>query len=70
MKLRYFSIENIENTNAAGVLSSINTAFERFVIIIFEKYLLGLNCDGASTIMGVYGGLGVLIKESVLWLEL
>ena len=56
-KLRYFSIENIENANAAGVLSSIKTAFEKFPIMNFKKSLLGLNCDGASVNFGAYGGL-------------
>ena len=35
-KLWYFSIENVENANAAVVLSSINTAFERIGIMNFE----------------------------------
>ena len=69
-KLRYFNIENVENANAARVLSSINTSFERFGIINFEKSLLGLNCARASVNNGVHGGLVALIKEKAPWLEL
>ena len=69
-KLRYFSNENIENANAVGDLSSINTTFERFGIINFEKSLLDLNCDHASVNNGAYGGLGALLKENIPWLEL
>lgn len=69
-KLRCFIIGNVENANAAGVLSSINTAFEKFGIMSLEKSLLGLNCDSAPVNASAYGGLGALIKENISWLEL
>ena len=47
-KLRYFSTENVGNTNAVGILLSINPAFGRFGILNFKKHLLGLNCDCAA----------------------
>ena len=61
--LRYLSIESVDNATAAGVLSSLTTAFERFGVLSFEKSLLGLNCDGASVNLDQFGGLGALIKE-------
>ena len=68
--LRYLSIESVDNATATGVLSSLTTAFERFGVLLFEKSLLGLNCDGASVNLGQFGDLGALIKEKAPWLEL
>lgn len=39
-KLWYLSIENVENANAAMVLSSISTAFERFGIITLKSLFM------------------------------
>ena len=63
--LQYLSIESVDNATTTGVLSSLTTAFERFGVLSFEKYLLGLNCDGASVNLGQFGGL-----EKAPWLEL
>ena len=66
--LRYLSIESVDNATATGVLSSLTTAFEKYVVLLFEKSLLGLNCDRASVNLGQFGGLGALIRAP--WLGL
>ena len=69
-KVRYFSVESVKNANAAGIHESIQNAFDRFGITKFEDRIVGLNADGASVNMGPLNGLGKIVKDSALSLEL
>ena len=42
-KVWYFSVESVENTNAAAIHESIPSAFNRFSVTKFEDHIVGLN---------------------------
>ena len=69
-KVRYFSVESVKNANAAGIHENIQTAFNRFGVTKFEDRIVGLNADGASVNMGPLNGLGKIVRDSALWLQL
>ena len=69
-KVLYFSVKSVKNANTAGIHQSIQTAFNRFGVTKFEDCSVGLNADGTSVNMGPLNGLGKVVKDSALWLQL
>ena len=70
MEYRYFSVESVKNASAAGIHENTQTAFNRFGVTKFEDRIVGLNADGASVNMGPLNGLGKIVRDSALWLQL
>ena len=68
-KVKYLSIESVENATAPAIKDAISEAFKRFGVKEMPKHLLGLNVDGASVNTGIHSGLGALMKEDSPWLQ-
>ena len=68
-KLRHLSVESVKSADAEGVLQSF-IVFERIGIKNSEDSIVGLSVNGASVNTGRKRGLGMLIKQYTLWLEL
>ena len=65
--LKYLSIENVKNVDAAGLKSTLEVAFDCFGITPCYDKLVGLNLDGASINMGKHNGLNVLVQDEAPW---
>ena len=55
--------------DAAGIIESIETIFNRFGITSFTDRVLGLNVDGVSVKVGVHRGVGTQLMKKALWLQ-
>ncbi|XP_063438155.1 zinc finger protein 862-like [Mytilus trossulus] len=62
---KYFSIEDVESADAAGVLNSINEAFDRHGLPDWKEKLIGFGSDGASVNLGNRSGVAKQIKDEV-----
>ena len=67
--LKYLSIENVKNTDALGLKSTLEVAFNRFGITHYYDKLAGLNLDGASVNMGKHNGPNILVQDEAPWVE-
>ena len=67
--LKFLSIEPANNANAEGIHSCIKEAFERVGVLDLSKKVIALNVDGAVVNTGVHHGVGPLMKEPSLWLQ-
>ena len=65
--LKYLSIENVKNVDAARLKSALEVAFDCFGITPCYDKLVGLNLDGASINMGKINGLNVLVQDEAPW---
>ncbi|CAC5374744.1 POLE2 [Mytilus coruscus] len=65
---KYFSIEDVESADSAGVLNSINEAFDRHGLPDWKEKLIGFGSDGASVNLGNRSGVAKQIKDEVLHL--
>jgi hypothetical protein len=59
----YFSIENVEHANAAGILQTIEQAFVKKGLENWKDKLIGFGSDGALVNLGSRGGIATLIKR-------
>ena len=65
------SVWSYSNTDAEGKKETISASFSHFGIWNSCSGLVALNVDGASVNMGIYRGLGNLVKEDdAPWLNL
>lgn len=62
---KYFSIEDVESADAAGVLNSINEEFDRHGLPDWKEKLIGFGSDGASVNLGNRSGVAKQIKDEV-----
>ena len=67
--VKYFSVKLVKMADAAGIIESIETIFNRFGITSFTDRVLGLNVDGVSVKVGVHRGVGTQLMKKALWLQ-
>ena len=67
--LKFLSTEPANNANAEGIHSCIKEAFEWVGGLDLSKKVIALNVDGAVVNTGVHHGVGPLMKEPSLWLQ-
>ena len=67
--VKYFSVKSVKMADAAGIIESIETVFNRFGIMSFTDGMPGLNVDGASVNVGVHRGVDTQLMKKVLWLQ-
>ena len=61
--IKYFKLEEPENTKAEGILGAINKAFNDFGMTEYHKKVIGYCSDGASVMMGAKKGVIKLFKD-------
>ena len=67
--VKYFSVKLVKMADAAKIIESIETIFNRFGITSFTDRVLGLNVDGVSVNVGVHRGVGTQLMKKALWLQ-
>ena len=61
--IKYFKLEEPENTKAEGILGAIDKAFSDFGMNDYHKKVIGYCSDGASVMMGSKKGVIKLFKD-------
>ena len=66
LTVKYVSVELVK---VAGIINSIEIAFNPFGITSFTDIMLRLNLDGAIVNVGVYKGVRTQLMKKDLWLQ-
>ena len=61
--VKYFRVESVKTADAAGIIESIETAFNQCVITSFTDRMSGQNIDGESVNVWVHRGVDTQLMK-------